>query len=907
MRDALHGRERELRRVGGILAAAREGRSGVLVVGGEPGIGKTALLDLAAEQAAGMRLLRATGVESELELAFAGLHQLLWPVLDRIDRLAAPQAAALRGAFGLGPPPADRFLVAVAMLSLLAEVAEERPLLVLVDDLQWVDAASAESLAFAARRLAAEPVAMLLALREGAVADALSAQLPALPLPGLDRAAAGALLEARGVDVAPAVLERLVAETAGNPLALIELPALLDGEQLAGRRPLPAALPLNTRLLGAYLKRARGLPGDAQRLLVVAAAEDTGDLGVILAAGERLGCRVEALAAAESSALLSVAGGRVRFGHPLVRSAVYQGASFGERLAAHRALAEALRGEADEDRRTWHLAAATLGANEEVAAALERTAERARERQGLLAAASALERAATLSPADGARARRLAAAARLALDAGRPQLARALSRQARPLTDDPGLLADLAMTLGMAESSGDWEASVREFTRGGEAVLSSEPRLAALLFETASAEAQSGDDLAVIAGLHDRAVAALSLAGGTPPDAAAILRPQFVPGRPPDPGSMVADAASGLLWRLPTAPVVVLAGAEAELYPAVKQTVAGLRERGAVYGLVNWINLLGEIEYRLGHWPNSAAHGAEGLRLEREIDSPDWRAVFQLLALALAAARGRAEECRRLADQALAVLVPARHWSGQLAAAHRLALLDLGLGNAREALDRLLAPLQGEPWPGRRLIALAEVDVTVEAAARAGRPDLLAAVLDGLARHLGPRPPAWGRAQIELGRAVLGGDAEAEPRYEAAVAAGEEAGRPFPLARTRLLYGEWLRRGRRRVDARHQLRVAVETFDRLEAAPWAERARAELRATGETIRRHDLGVSDELTPQELQIVRLAAAGMTNREIGERLFLSPRTIGSHLYSAFPKLGIGSRAELRGLTFADAPPA
>lgn len=394
----LYGRSEERALIAGLLADAREGRSGVLVIRGEAGIGKHTLLRDAARQASGFHLLRAAGTRSEIGLPFAALHQLLRPVLDRVDRLPPPQAAAIQGAFGLVDIHSSRFLVGLGVLDLLAELARERPVLCLVGDAQWLDQASADALVFVARRLERDPIVLLLAARDDDVRQLDVDGLPELHLGGLDPAAAGELLEASTGKIAPQVRDRLVEETGGNPLALLELPATLTGEQLAGRELLPDRVPLSARLRRAFLQRARQLPEATQTLLLVAAAEDAGELAAILAAGKALGCGAEALGPAEQAGLVDITGSQLQFRHPLVRSANYEGAIFAARLAAHQALIAVLDGDQHADQRARHVAAATLGPDETVARTLEDLAGRAQRRGGPAPAAATLERAAALTP-----------------------------------------------------------------------------------------------------------------------------------------------------------------------------------------------------------------------------------------------------------------------------------------------------------------------------------------------------------------------------------------------------------------------------------------------------------------------------------------------------------------------------
>ena len=605
----------------------------------------------------------------------AALHQLLRPVLGLTSRLPEPQAAALGGALGLAVPRAeDRFLVSVAVLSLLGEAAEERPVLCLVDEAQWLDRSSAEALAFVARRLEAEGVVCLFAARDGDPRDFAGAGLPELRLEGLDAEAAAALLAGAGADLPAEVVGRLVERTGGNPLALLELPGSLAPDQLAGRAPLEDVLPLTTRLEQAFGERVRRLPGPARALLLVAAAESTGDPAVVLRAGARLGAGAGELAEAEAAGLVRTGDGRLAFRHPLVRTAAYQTGTLADRQAAHRALAEVLTGQDAADQRAWHLAAATVGPDEEAAAGLERSADRARRRGGHAAAAAALERAAGLTGDDHERGRRLAAAATAAWLAGQADRAAALLDRAEPLASDP---------------------------RGQAAV----------------------------------------------------------------------------------------------------------------------------------------AH-----------------------------LRGSIEASRGIALHAAAMLIA----GSELAAAV----------DPSQALQML-----------------------VEAAVRSGQPEAAAAPLAAFGQFAAAAGTQEVLAQLARCRGLAGPDEEAADRFEEALALHDGQGRPFDLARTELAYGEALRRARRRGEARTHLRSALETFQRLGAAPWAERATAELRATGETARKRDPSTLSQLTPQELQIIRLVGEGGTNREIGAQLFLSRRTIDYHLRNVFVKLGVSSRAELIRLALAD----
>ncbi len=530
----LYGREPEQAAITGLLADARAGRSRVLVLRGEAGIGKTTLLDYACEQAADMRLLRCNGVESEIELAFAGLHQLVWPVADRIDGLTTTQAAALRGAVGLNGTAGDRFGVATALLTLLADAAEERPLLVVVDDAQWLDSSSADVLLFAARRLEAEPIVLLFSARDGAGAQFRSEGLPAMQLTGIKPAAAAALLDHAAGHLVPHVREKLLAESNGNPLALLELSSTLSVAEREGRDTLPAQLALTPRLQRAFQDRLTVLPEPTRQLLLLVAAEESGDMGVVMAAASGLGLDIRTLTPAEEHGLISAGDYRMKFRHPLVRSAVYQGAAFSDRIAAHQALANVLDGTAQRDRRAWHLAAATIGYDEQAALALEQTADRARHRNGPGAAAAALERAASLSPDDGDRVRRLVKGARAALDAGQRSRTRHLLAQGDAIDAAPVLRAEMAFIRGVQQyETVNLDTACRTLLDGAEAARDSDPDSAATLLTAAGPDVLAGGRSAAT-GTGPRPCAQLARTAGQPQPSA---RPEHAGTRAADPRS----------------------------------------------------------------------------------------------------------------------------------------------------------------------------------------------------------------------------------------------------------------------------------------------------------------------------------------------------------------------------------
>jgi DNA-binding CsgD family transcriptional regulator len=908
----LYGRRAEREALDRLLADARRSRSGVLVVRGEAGVGKTALLDHAGTRADGMLVLRASGVESEAELPFAVLHQLLRPVLQLAGRLPEPQAAALRGALGLGPPGGDdRFLVSVAALGLLAEAAELQPVLCLVDDAQWLDRSSAEALRFAARRLEADPVALLLAARDGDLREFPAPGLPELHLQGLDPEPAAALLAGAGTVLPAEVVGRLVERTGGNPLALLELPASLDPDQLAGRAPLEDVLPLTARLEQTFGERVRRLSAPARTLLLVAAAEATGDPAVVLRATARLGVEAEALDEAEAAGLVQTGDGRLAFRHPLVRSAAYRTATFAARQAAHRALAEVLTGEDSADRRAWHRAAATVGPDEDAADELERSAERARRRGGPAAAAVALERAAELSGDGRERGRRLAAAATAAWLAGQADRAAALLDRAEPIASDQRSQAEVAHLRGSIEASrGIAMHASAMLSAGSELAAPLDPSQALQMLLEASEVASYAGDVTPTAELGRRAAAIpvddkagqfLSdllqgmgrVAEGDAAAGGSLLRRAIALA-----GSL--DDPRRLLWAGVAASFV---GESDDGYALYARAVARARQEGAVGLLPRALEYLAVVEVAAGRYDAASASATEGLRLARDTGN-DTSACRHLATLAhIAAVRGEEDACQAYAREALDRAGARGLGLPAMLASFALGMLELGLGRPAEALGWFQRLLAAGPGAGSPFFAVYTVPDLVEAAVRGGQAEAAAAPLAAFEQLVTLAGTPDLLAQLARCRGLLGSDEGAAAHFEEALRRHQGQERPFDLARTELLYGEALRRARRRGEARSHLRSALATFERIGAAPWAERAGAELRATGETARKRDPSTLTQLTPQELQIVRLVGEGGTNREIGAQLFLSRRTVDYHLRNVFAKLGVSSRTELIRLQLAD----
>ncbi|HEV2253332.1 MAG TPA: AAA family ATPase [Streptosporangiaceae bacterium] len=899
----LFGRRGECEVLRGLLTQVRDGRSAVLVVRGEAGVGKTALLDYAVQEAADLRVARAIGVESEIELAFAALHQLCGPMLDHLERLPVPQRAALGTAFGLeaGPPP-DRFLVGLAVLSLLSEVAAERPLMCVVDDAQWLDRASAQALAFAARRLHAESVLLVFATREPAP-DFQG--LPELVVGGLREADARALLAA--VVRSPLdrrVLERIVAETRGNPLALLELPRELSPAQLAGGFGLPEVLPAPDRIEDSFLRRIEQLPEPTRMLLVVAAADPTGDAVLVWRVAGQLGLGAEAARAAESAGLLEI-GGQVRFRHPLVRSAVYRAASRDDRLRAHRALAEAIDPQADPDRRAWHRAQAAADPDEDVAAELERSAGRAQARGGLAAAAAFLERSAELTVDPARRADRSLAAAQAKYLAGAPDAARALLAAAEAGPPDALLHARIGLLRGqMAFGSGHSADASTLLLRTAQRLERLDPRLARETYLDALAAGIFVGRLAGQAGLPEIARAARAAPAAPQPHAPDLL-------------------LDGLA-------VLITDGYEAGTSVA-RQAVSAFRGPGLAAGdALRWSFVATHSAHDLwddeGWEALSAQHlqlardvGALGLlpiaiaqRVGMHLHAGEFAAAAALVeeseaiseatgadlppysALALAAWQGREAEATRLIRATLNRVTARGEGMGLSLTLYTSAVLHNGLGRYRDALD---AAGQASAYPqelGFANFALVEL---VEAAARDGEDALAADAVERLARTTGPSQTPWARGIQARSRALVSEGDEAARLYREAI---DQLGRSrgvMALARAHLVYGEWLSRGGWRGEARTQLRTAHQIFAATGAEAFAERTRRELAATGESVPRRAVEPRGELTAQEGQIARRARDGCSNSEIGAELFLSPRTVEWHLAKVFAKLGISSRRELQ----------
>jgi DNA-binding CsgD family transcriptional regulator len=909
----LLGRRNECAILDGLLDEVRAGRSTALVVRGEPGVGKSALLDYVVEQASGFWVARASGVESEMELAFAGLHQLCGPMLDGLERLPGPQRDALRVAFGLqGGEPPDRFLVGLAVLGLFSEVAAERPLVCVVDDAQWLDRATAQALGFVARRLVAESVGLVFAASEsGGELEGL----PQMVVEGLGRRDARALLAS--VIAGPLdeqVRDRIVAETRGNPLALLELPHGRTPAELAGGFGFPDSLALAVRIEESFRRRLAALPPDTRRLLLVAAAEPLGEPVLLWRAAERLGISVGAAAPAALAGLLEF-GATVRFRHPLVRSAIYQAAPVEERRSVHAALAEVTDPAVDPDRRAWHRAHAAPGPDEEVAAELERSAGRAQARGGLAAAAAFLERAAGLTLDPEHRAERALAAAQAKHQAGAPDAALELLAMARagPLDELQRARTELLRAEIVASSRGGSDAPplllrVAKRLEPLDAVLARETYLelmtAALL---AGPMARSG-------GLVEAAQAARAAprAPGVarPPDLlldglALLITEGYAAGAPLLKLALAKlrdediPREDELRWLLLACLVAMDLWDDETWYVLANRLIDVARDAGALAVLATGLSSRAVILEYAGELSAAAT-------LIEEMDAVSLAAGSHLApyaTLGLLAMQGRESEAIELIEGTTVEMVQRGegmvlgliHWTR--------AYMHIGVGRYEEALaaaDRV------PEYPVPMLYTRAALIELIEAAARSGKPEHAAAALERLTETTRASGTEWALGMEARSRALLSEGAAAEDLYRQAIERLEHTRVRMELARAHLLYGEWLRRERRRLDARAELHTAHDMFTGMGMAAYAQRAARELVATGETARRRTVETSDQLTAREAQIARLARDGLSNPEIAARLFLSPRTVEYHMHKIFTKLDISSRHQLQRVLSRDTTP-
>ncbi len=901
----LLGRRSECETLDHLLADAAGGTSRVLVLRGDAGVGKTALLRYLADRVAGWHVATAVGVESEMELAYSGLHQLCAPLLDRVDRLPGPQRDALEIVFGLGTgPPPDRFLVGLAALTLLAETAEHQPLICIIDDAQWLDDATAQTVAFVARRLLAERIALVFAARAGIGEDVLTG-LPALPIGGLSEDVARTLL-LRNVHgpLDPAVRDQVVAESHGNPLALLELPRTWRAGRLAGGFGLPEGQPVAGKIEQSYLRRLFELPADTQVLALAAAAEPLGAPVLLHRAAETLGLDLAATEPAEDAGLLHL-GGRVEFAHPLVRSAIYRAATAADRRRVHRALAEATDAGADPDRRAWHRARATPGPDEEVAAELERSAGRAQARGGLAAGAAFLTRATELTPDPTTRVRRALGAAAANMEAGAfdPARAQLMIAAAGPLGDlDHARIDLLRAQLAFVSNRGN-EATPLLLAAAGrleplDLGLARETYLdtfSAALFGARLNETVTVSDVANAV----QAAPRRPDADVTPVD---LILDAFV--------AFTQDYASAvqpgqaLLRRLCADPALAqeklrwlwhgtIIGLEVwddeSAYLLSQQHVQRARKAGALSEFALALSSRTPVLVFAGELAAATALVAEAQTVEEATGIT----AAPYGALIVAAWRGQSREARAMIEATMREAGSRGEGIGVAISQYTRAVLGNGLGQYEEAA---IAAHSASEY--RELVAenwgLTEL---VEAASRTGQVELAGGALDRLDRKARAAGTDWALAMVARSRALLSEGDEAEDLFRAAITGLAGTRVRAELARTHLLYGEWLRRSGRRVDARAELTTAFDLARTIGMQAFAERAGRELLATGAVVRKRTVEARDDLTAQEAQIAQLASDGLSNPEIGAQLFISSRTVEWHLRKIFTKLGISSRRQLR----------
>jgi DNA-binding CsgD family transcriptional regulator len=893
----LLGRDRDLADLFALVDGIEE-RGGALVVRGEAGIGKSALLAAAQERALerGVAVVSTAGALSEAQLAFAGLHQLLLPSLGHLDLLPDPQRQALETAFGIAEGDApDLFLVGLATLGLVAERSAETPLLFVVDDAHWLDQPSCEVLAFVARRVESDPAVLLFAVREGLPSPFDEADLAELSLTGLDQEASSVLLDASATTLPVELRERILEEAAGNPLALIELPAA--AADLGEPTPQSGPLPLTARLEQAFASRLTTLDTGVQRLLLLAALDEVDLPELSRAAGRPVG--PTDLAPAVDAGLGLLDSGGFRFRHPLIRSAVQQAATAAQLRSAHAALAGAL---ADEpDRAVWHRAAAAPGPDEAVAEELDAAAQRATNRGAGDVAVSAFERAAELTADAHRHAMRLYAAGDLAREVGRSSDGVRLLRAARQIGLPPAEDAMASFNLEIAESTWSGSAMIRDFARiareladsgQGERAIDALDTISVRAYwerlddDTRREVASISDEIAVPSNHPTR----LHVLGSVDPLGRAEHVVEQVGRLSPvgitDPQHLFeVGAAASSVW------------AENLALPFLRAAAAGARAQGRLSLLTHTLAFEAWAHLRLGAVREAITRAAESARIAEEVRTLRYMVAARLAQAVAGAEQGEDETSERLIADAEALLIPLGTnpmLSLPAFARGRLALAEERFGEAYEHLARIFDPEGAAFHPFVRGWALADI---ADAAVRGdGDVDAVRGYLAEWEEIAAATGAPHLQVQVAYAAAILGQEAGTEQRFRDAIAAAQ-AQWPFYVARAQLAYGEWLRRHRRMTQSRAPLREAAEAFDALGLVRYAERARRELRASGETVRRRDPSAWAQLSPQELQIAQLAAEGLSNREIGEQLYLSHRTVESHLYRLFPKLGVTSRAQLR----------
>jgi DNA-binding CsgD family transcriptional regulator len=905
----LHGRETEQATIADLLASARLGAGASLALVGEPGAGKSSLLwDTARRAEQVMTVVTTSGIESEAPLAFAALQRLLRPLAPRLTAVPSPQARALRVAFGEeSGEVGDRFLVYLGALSLLAAAAEERPVLAVIDDAQWLDEASAAAFHFIARRITVEPIAVLWASRDDPrTFDA--ADLPVLRLAGLGLdAVSGILAEDTGTEVSPRVAARLLASTGGNPLGIRELASVLTPAQLAGEAPLPPRLPVSERVERVFLDRARRLSEDAQTVLLVSSADDSARLATVLQAARILGADPEALAEAELSGLITVTDDWITLRHPLVRSAMYSTAASGQRRRVHAALAEVLTRDQDADRRAWHRSSSVVEPDESVVGDLVEAARRAERRGGHEAASAAWARAAQLTADAARRARHLFAASMAAWVSAHPDRAGALVDQAIAEATDSLLLADARRLRGRIEwNTGSVRLANRMLLAAAVDAAGHDPvRAREIAADAVSIAAWGGDsgsdvdattlvpspaaDAPARERTYDQMLRGLArVVAGDYAGAAAPLREAFASHEElPEDYELVPNLGIAAMHL----------GEFDRCGMYMQRLLAKARDSGVLMMVLYASTRLAMTDLVAGRWSDAVSDATEAVTLGQVTGHDVLADTPRALLLVLAALRGEGtfDELAPHLEVATSrgttglldvVLRDFVHWaygirqvSRPASAFHRLAQMSHDVPRRMAGVDR------------------------IEAAVHADQIEVARLWVDDLAGFAAATGQAWAAAVAEHGQALLADPGQAEQHFRRALEfhgkKGQEC-RPFNQARTELAYGEFLRRARRRVDARTHLRAALETFEGLRAGPWAERAAQELRASGETVRKHEDAGAGALTPQERQVAQMVRRGLSNKDVAAQLFVSPRTVEFHLRNVFTKTGVTSRGELTALT-------
>ena len=901
----LLGRAQERLALERVIADAREGRGSVLGLVGEPGIGKTALLDHAARDAVGFRVLRARGVQSEAELPFGGLAELLRPCLPALHEIPEPQSAAQSGALALAPATAgDRFAVGAATLSLLSASAESGPLMLLVDDAHWLDEPSAQALLFAVRRLFADPIAVIVTARESEPSFLDATDVRVLTVSGLRRSDAKALLA--GSALPDDTQERLFRATGGNPLAMLELAA--DPDRLAAMAP-GQPLPVSASIAAAFLHRFGRLPAAARRVLVLASASDDGDLAVLDRAARTLGLAVSDYADAEDAGLVTIERGHLRFGHPLARAAVYADATASERRRAHAVLAQAVP-EVDEDRRAWHLAAASVGPDDVAAQALAGAAARARERSAYAVASAAYERAAALRSDGGARGELLLSAADAAWLAGDAHRALARLDESRRDAVDAILVARIDYLEGLvAMRRGPAAAGYPLMSDAAERMSASDPDLAIIMLaHSVQGAFYAGDTPAMLSAAQHAVALTTASTSRRSQFFAAVARGMALvaDGQGESGARSVRDAVTILegLDELRSDPALLVWASVGPLW--LREATAGraiidlayerARDLVAIGVLPALLHMLARDESTTHHWAEADAHYDEAIRLSRETGQRVELAAALAGASVLEAKQGREQACRAHAGEAGLLCAELGIGFFGVWAIQSLGDLELGLGHASEAIGHH----EAQATELRRL-GIADVDLSpapelVEAHLRLGQTAQAHDIAADYRERAMAKGQPWALARAARCAGMLAEPDEMRSSFDLALELHGSTPDAFEEARTRLAFGARLRRSRQRARSREQLRAALSVFASLGAVPWADQAEVELAATGESARRRDVSTVSQLTPQELQIARLLADGRTTREAAAAVFLSPKTVEYHLRHVYDKLGIRSRDEL-----------